>query len=544
MTRIVLTCKIIIIDNELIGSIIKILCRKGDIRLKDKSFNLRVLFLLPQQCCRLDLLTQNTKHKTQKGMVIKMKLTSSFVETFVGNPSTSSNGKKLASKGSMQNCFITEDDTLIYGECVGSGKNPYRCSVDFINPAAPIARCSCPSRQIPCKHAAGLLHFHMNGGSFSKGDVPEDIEIKRGKIEKHTENKERKKAEIKLDEPPTKQKITSAKKRISQQLDGIKSAKNLIKSIIHTGIGTIDANMLKTIEDQVSELGNYYINGIQEAMSQLLICIKNDNSEFKESTAQLIFINELLKKARTHLETKLNDDNLTTILSTDSAIEQQIGYVWKLDELKAYNSYENKSELVQLSFYNYENTARHEYIDESYLLSLQSGKIYKKINYRPIKALKYVKSDDTVYDVITVDELYIYPGDINPRCRWDENTFRSFENADITKIKEHARDNFIDAAKIVKGQIKSPLADKNPIMLLSVADVQNGCLIDSHGNKQSLSDMGYIFDNTMELFNGISPELIKNSAVLVMYVNDIETGELTAKPLSIISDNGICRLLY
>ncbi|MGC9503853.1 SWIM zinc finger family protein [Baaleninema sp.] len=45
-------------------------------------------------------------------------------------------------------------DRAVWGECLGSGKTPYRTQVDLTEPAF---RCSCPSRKFPCKHALGLL---------------------------------------------------------------------------------------------------------------------------------------------------------------------------------------------------------------------------------------------------------------------------------------------------------------------------------------------------------------------------------------------------
>ncbi len=43
---------------------------------------------------------------------------------------------------------------VIWGECQGSGKNPYRTQIDLSEPAF---RCSCPSRKFPCKHGLGLF---------------------------------------------------------------------------------------------------------------------------------------------------------------------------------------------------------------------------------------------------------------------------------------------------------------------------------------------------------------------------------------------------
>ncbi len=45
------------------------------------------------------------------------------------------------------------DTEALWGECKGSGKTPYRVCVDLADRAA---KCSCPSRKFPCKHALAL----------------------------------------------------------------------------------------------------------------------------------------------------------------------------------------------------------------------------------------------------------------------------------------------------------------------------------------------------------------------------------------------------
>lgn len=61
------------------------------------------------------------------------------------------------------------DDGAVWGECAGSGKNPYRAVVDLAGPAY---QCSCPSRKFPCKHALGLLLL-WSAGQVGPGARPE-----------------------------------------------------------------------------------------------------------------------------------------------------------------------------------------------------------------------------------------------------------------------------------------------------------------------------------------------------------------------------------
>lgn len=44
--------------------------------------------------------------------------------------------------------------TLVWGECQGSGANPYRVMADLSDLGS---KCTCPSRKFPCKHALALL---------------------------------------------------------------------------------------------------------------------------------------------------------------------------------------------------------------------------------------------------------------------------------------------------------------------------------------------------------------------------------------------------
>ena len=46
------------------------------------------------------------------------------------------------------------DDRTLWGRCRGSGAEPYETMVDHVDVAW---RCTCPSRQLPCKHALALL---------------------------------------------------------------------------------------------------------------------------------------------------------------------------------------------------------------------------------------------------------------------------------------------------------------------------------------------------------------------------------------------------
>ena len=62
------------------------------------------------------------------------------------------------------------DERAVWGRCTGSGAEPYECAVDHV---AVAFRCSCPSRQLPCKHALALLLLWAQGSiPWRPGEVP------------------------------------------------------------------------------------------------------------------------------------------------------------------------------------------------------------------------------------------------------------------------------------------------------------------------------------------------------------------------------------
>ena len=83
------------------------------------------------------------------------------------NAAAASNGKKISQKGGFVKLERTEDDTLYMGECTGSGKSNYITSADYIDENNPVFRCSCPSRQFPCKHSLALLYEMLAKKEFT-----------------------------------------------------------------------------------------------------------------------------------------------------------------------------------------------------------------------------------------------------------------------------------------------------------------------------------------------------------------------------------------
>ncbi|MET0373704.1 MAG: SWIM zinc finger family protein, partial [Rhizorhabdus sp.] len=76
----------------------------------------------------------------------------------------------LAKPGKWSGVGGSADGALIWGECAGSGANPYRVMADLRDLGN---KCTCPSRKFPCKHVLALLWLKAEAVvAFAPGDIP------------------------------------------------------------------------------------------------------------------------------------------------------------------------------------------------------------------------------------------------------------------------------------------------------------------------------------------------------------------------------------
>src|ERR1043165_5442636 len=118
-----------------------------------------------------------------------MQIDEAFADSQAPNSAAIKNARGVVLKRKLVGLFRSEDGTLLFGDCKGSGAENYRPSADFADPSKPVFRCTCPSRQFPCKHSLALLYAHAQGGKFVKKEIPADISEKRTKIQARVEKK-------------------------------------------------------------------------------------------------------------------------------------------------------------------------------------------------------------------------------------------------------------------------------------------------------------------------------------------------------------------
>jgi hypothetical protein len=454
------------------------------------------------------------------------------IDSLASNAKTAKNGRDLVYKNKFSNLKISKDSSLIWGECVGSSVNPYFCFADYSDESNPVFRCNCPSKHFPCKHSIGLLYAFEKGLQFTVAEVPEEIIQKRNKA--ITQNNKPKN-------------VKSIIKKVEVQLSGIEIAKKLLQNIVQMGLSGIDATIKKTIIGQIQELGNYHFEGIQLAFNNLLVeldYVKND--EYIYVINQLNYISALLKKSKEYLTAKKENPEADPELN--SAIEEQTGYVWKLTDLLKYGLYEENAEIIQLFFNTYDDVGRRAFIDEGYWFNLKSGKIYKSKNYRPYKALRYIKEENTCFEILQIPKLFIYPGDVNPRARWESPKLRLVTNEDRARIIDCSSTDYAEVVKMAKSTIKNPLMEKNPVILLklNMAYIAGNHIVleDKQGNKLTVVDLPEQQIYTETILKSILPGKCENIVLTGMINNNIKTNMFSITALSLITPDKIIRLLY
>ena len=478
-------------------------------------------------------------------------ITEQFVESAAPNSDATKNGRALVMKGKFSSLHKSNDDTLIFGECQGSGKTPYLCSADFQVADSPVYRCNCPSRQFPCKHTIGLMLAFAQGKTFSVADVPESISSKRDKAAARVEKKKTEETK------PRKVNKTALAKKIKAQLEGINLLEKLTLDLVRLGIGNMNAKSAREVEQQAKQLGKAFLPGAHTALhnyTKLFYTLDGDERSsrqreaiFSEALDQLGRLHSLVKQGRAYLQRRLDDPELAA--ETETGIAAWLGHAWQLRDLKDSGLVQEDVELVQLAFNSHDDVARKEFVDTGIWINLTSGRIQLTQTFRPYKAVKYIKSEDSFFECAQVKELCIYPGDVNPRVRWDSMMARAMTAADYQTIRKHGHSEFSAVIKEVKSQLKGPLADKQPIYAINFKTIGNinDLLVveDAKGERLVMTDAGMTEEpRSTHLFPLLTDDLMSDNTLIVRFRHDLDSRRLQIKPLSIVTKTSIVRLTF
>lgn len=480
-----------------------------------------------------------------------MKLTEDWIIAQAPGASAVQNGRKLSQKGSFSGLGRTEDETLFWADCAGSGKNPYHTSIDFTNETAPTCRCSCPSRQFPCKHAVGLMFEILEGKPFAVAEVPEDLAEKRAKQAARAAKKE----QTAKDTPAKPKKTNNAAKvkKINKQIEGIDKAEQMVSDLLSHGLGTLNGASVKTYEALAKDLGSCYLTGAQTAFIRLANEVQKiqkapGEANYDEALRILIRLSAMLQKARVFLQEKLDKKDFEL---EDNLLYEALGGVWKLDELEKIGCVKENAELVQLSFDVLFDDARKEYIDRGYWVELTSGTLYQTLNYRPVKALKHIKAEDTCFALVKIPKLCYYPGTNCQRVRWDGCDMAEVDGKAVETIRSFAQTDLAQLVKQVKNEIKNTMSEKYVPVLLAfdtIGKVDDQFVVQmANGERIVLRDRaadGSDHNSVYKLDWLVSSKWRQGQVMFGLMYYDGQDASLCLHPYSLVTTEQIIRLQY
>ena len=453
-----------------------------------------------------------------------------LIKSSAPNAAAIANAKKISQQNGFQKLCISEDETLIFGECKGSGKNPYYTSADFSG-ESPVFRCSCHSRQFPCKHAIAIMCDYLAGKTFVKTDIPEDIRLKREKIAKKAE-----KSAEKAERPAPKKNTAAVVKKLQKQREGLELAESFVNDILSNGAASVSKASAERYLQLAKQLGDYYLPAEKYTETE-----QRDENDLRGLIQKCVRLSSSVKKCREYIDRKLENGE---VLPEDSILYEAMGGVWKLTQLKELGLYRENVSLVQLSFTVIDKKLRKELVETGCWIDLGSGEIFRTENIRPYKSLKHIKETDSSFRIYSIDTLYLYPGSMNRRVRW-EGAVTSPATADTYRtIISHAEESIAEAVKKSKNELKNTLSEPYTIMLLPfdrIESTSDGQPVLIRGEEKVLLKANEDHQDTVDTLKLIAGNLY-NGAMLCAVSYDSTAKSITISPVSAVTENGITRL--
>ena len=179
---------------------------------------------------------------------MSLALTVDQVATLAPDAASLAAGKKLA--GGRDWSSVGRDARAVWGECKGSAL--YQVRVDLTDLSA---KCTCPSRKFPCKHALGLLLKTVaDPFSLPTVDAPDWVEEWLARRGAAAEKKEKKKTEAAAAPIDEKAQARRAEKRAERVDEGLAALDLWLADLVRNGLAGIADRGGEVWENQAARL--------------------------------------------------------------------------------------------------------------------------------------------------------------------------------------------------------------------------------------------------------------------------------------------------
>jgi hypothetical protein len=183
-------------------------------------------------------------------------LTVEQVATLAPDAASLAAGKKLA--GGRDWSSVGRDTRALWGECRGSAL--YQVRVDLSDLSA---KCSCPSRKFPCKHALGLLlKASADPGAVAEATAPEWVEDWLAKRGAAAEKKEKRKTDATAAPVDEEAQARRAEKRAERVDEGLAALDLWLADLVRNGLAGIADRGGEVWENQAARLVDAQAPGV------------------------------------------------------------------------------------------------------------------------------------------------------------------------------------------------------------------------------------------------------------------------------------------
>lgn len=255
-------------------------------------------------------------------------LTSEQAIALAPDASSAKAGKELA----IPRKWVTlgSDGIAVWGQCQGSGKNPYQTQIVL---GENTFKCSCPSRKFPCKHGLGLLLLLAEQSTLftEKQPPPWVAEWLQGRNQRAEKNKERA-----IETNPKAADVASQEKRAQSREKkvraGLQELETWLHDLIRAGIATAQSQPYSYWDSIAARMVDAQAPGVARLIR-----------EMAGASAQVFEVNSIASResemlwhlARLHL--LLQGFARLEELSPEMQVEvrAQIGWTYNQDELLA-----------------------------------------------------------------------------------------------------------------------------------------------------------------------------------------------------------------
>lgn len=243
--------------------------------------------------------------------------TSEQVLALSPDASSTKNGKLLANVAKWP--LLGRSDQAVWGECQGSGKNPYRTQIDLGEPAF---RCSCPSRKFPCKHALGLLLLLAEQTDAIPEQAPPDWVTEW--LEMRSQSTQRKQAKATKTADPEAQ-----AKRVQQRENkieaGLTDLEQWLQDIIRQGLATLPNHPYRFWDQAAARLVDAQAPGLARRVRSLA-SIPHSGKDWPERMLRSLGLLHLLVQGYRRIE--------TLPLAMQAEMRSQIGWPQTQEDLQ------------------------------------------------------------------------------------------------------------------------------------------------------------------------------------------------------------------